>query len=162
MNTKLNNILLLALGYMVTLALVRFANTKMKTNSSDRVLVLRALLVVLTVYVVYDMFNSRERFHFKVSPSKTVDCCPRGFSGMPVEFHYQGDSTRFKNCTENQKGQIFPIQTSNYKLLDDVYSEDSKENFYGKKDPMDYSNLNQVYASETEPVVEEYCGACAV
>ena len=138
MNIKLNNLLLLALGYTVILIFVRIADKRMKTHSSDRVLLLRALSVLLVGIVAYTAFENKERFLFQVSPSKTVDCCPKGFNGMPIEFHYEGDSTRFRDCTQNQKGQIFPIQTSNYKLLDDIY------------------------ADETQDVVEEYCGACAV
>ena len=139
MKLGLINVIVSVIGYLVVFNIFKQSNRK---KASVRILHLRTLLTLLIGYIAYDTVVVRENFLFELSPSKTVDCCPKGFNGMPIEFHYEGDSTRFSNCTEDQKGQIFPIQTTNYKLLDETYS--NKEEYCGSCG-----------------VVESFCGSCS-
>ena len=128
----IQNIIVLAVSYGLSYGMVVVLDTQMKSNSSPRVLYVRALLVALVLYTVYAEFKKYELF--ELSPSKKTKCCQKGFNGMPIEFNYEGDSTRFENCSENQIEQMFPRKTASYELLEDIYQDDS---------------------------VEEYCGACS-
>lgn len=65
-----------------------------------------------------------EAFHFEVSPSKTINCCARGFYGAPIEFHYAGDSTRFQNCPAQPPELLVSADT--YNPLDIAYTAAEK------------------------------------
>ncbi len=70
--------------------------------------------------IIFLLFNYRESFHFEVSPSKTVNCCAKGFYGAPLEFHYDGDNTRFNNCPQQPPKLIG--NPDNYDMLGQTYS----------------------------------------
>jgi hypothetical protein len=130
-----------------------------------------------------------ETFLFEVSPSKTINCCPKGFYGMPVEFHYDGDATRFNNCPTELSMEAFPSKTSNYQLLGNTYGgndNDVMESFqhydHLQINPANYDTLDSAYngsgrffnpvkqgitkpniwGCKDSPVTESFCGSCAL
>jgi hypothetical protein len=90
----------------------------------------KQLIMIVLAIVLAGWFVNREPFHFEVSPSKTVNCCAKGFAGAPIEFHYDGDNTRFNQCPSDQPPRLLA-------------------------DPYNYSDLGQTY-STTEMFTNDY------
>lgn len=150
---SLKNALQFAILCAISYGAVVVLDQKMNTKSSPRVLYLRSLMMALLVVVLYQETTKKEMFLFELSPSKTVDCCPKGFNGMPIEFHYEGDSTRFANCPEQDLDVMFPKKTTNYELLENVGNPTNNC-------PKCKDKTIENYCGAKHKVRESYCGSC--
>jgi len=178
------DVILLLLGFALIYYSLDNYNRKSLSPTSSRVVGARSLFTILLVYLLYTMYKKKESFLFEVSDSPLVNCCSHGFNGRQLQFHYQGDNSRFNNCPDFQQNQIFPQKTASYELLGETYV-DSKEGYCGCEgycncNSEDKQDLGQTYNGQNlfnpvktraaiptdmwdigPNVKESFCGSCS-
>lgn len=124
-----------ALIYAVILVFVAITELYVAKQPKENKTYASIVVISLILFIIYQMVQTREGFHFEVTPWKTgclgtqfphespassprcAKCCPHGYRGMNIGFEYASDKERLE-CGDRECSKLKNNPDDYYNLQD--------------------------------------------